>query len=59
VKAVTAKKAAGANPYPHKFHVSISLPEYIEKYSSMEAGKQLTDVTVSLAGECGVTPGAW
>jgi len=50
VKAITAKKAAGINPYPHKFHVSLSLPEYIEKYSSLEAGQQLTDVTVSVAG---------
>jgi lysyl-tRNA synthetase class 2 len=55
VKAITAKKAAGINPYPHKFHVSMSLPEYIEKYSSLEPGQQLTDVTVSVAGETGRT----
>ena len=29
----------------------MSVPEYIAKYSDLEAGSQLTDVTVSLAGE--------
>lgn len=50
VKAVEAKKAKGINPYPHKFAVSISLPEFIAKYSSLEAGQQLSEVTVSVAG---------
>lgn len=27
------------HPYPHKFHVSISLTEFIETYSSMESGE--------------------
>ena len=51
VRAINAKKAKGINPYPHKFHVSSTLPEYIAKYSGLEAGEQLTDVTVSVAGE--------
>lgn len=50
VRAVNAKKAKGLNPYPHKFNVSSSIPAYIEKYSGLAAGEQLTDVTVSLAG---------
>jgi len=50
IKAIVAKKAKGVNPYPHKFQVSMSIPEYVEKYSSLEAGAQLTDVTVALAG---------
>ena len=50
VKAIQAKKAKGINPYPHKFHVSIAVPEFVKKYTSLEAGQQLTDVTVSLAG---------
>jgi lysyl-tRNA synthetase class 2 len=39
------------NPYPHKFHVTISLPSYIEKYSKTlaEAGARSEDV-VSVAG---------
>lgn len=51
VKALAAKKAKGINPYPHKFHVSMSLPEYVEKFSSLEAGQRLEDTTVSIAGE--------
>ncbi|PNW84838.1 hypothetical protein CHLRE_03g160500v5 [Chlamydomonas reinhardtii] len=50
VKYINAKKAKGVNPYPHKFHVSMSLPDFVAKYNSLEAGQQLTDVTVSVAG---------
>ena len=39
------------NPYPHKFHVGLSLTEFIEKYHHLEAGETLTD-TVSIAGKC-------
>ncbi|KAK9823612.1 hypothetical protein WJX72_004233 [[Myrmecia] bisecta] len=49
VKAVTAAKALGNNPYPHKFEVSISLPDFVAKYSDLEAGQHLEDV-VSVAG---------
>jgi hypothetical protein len=52
VKALEAKKAKGVNPYPHKFHVSISLPHYIDKYAGLEPGERLSDVTVSIAGVC-------
>ena len=44
-------KAAGGNPYPHKFHVSLQLPEFIAKYQDCEVGKQLTDDKQSIAGE--------
>ena len=27
------------HPYPHKFHVNISLTEFIETYSSLESGE--------------------
>eukprot|EP00878_Enallax_costatus_P032994 GHUV01036357.1.p1 GENE.GHUV01036357.1~~GHUV01036357.1.p1 ORF type:complete len:540 (+),score=204.31 GHUV01036357.1:86-1705(+) len=50
VKAVTAKKARGINPYPHKFEVSSQLPEYIQAFAGLEPGQRLDDVTVSLAG---------
>ena len=43
-------KASGDNPYPHKFHVSISLTEFIEKYSSVADGEHHADV-VSVAGK--------
>lgn len=51
VKAVVAKQAKGVNPYPHKFQVTTSLPEYIKQYADLEPGQHLKDVTVSLAGE--------
>lgn len=37
--------------FPHKFNVTVRLPAFIEKYAdAMEAGEQLKDVTVSVAG---------
>ncbi|MEW5303312.1 MAG: hypothetical protein WDW38_001634 [Sanguina aurantia] len=50
VKYIEAKQAKGINPYPHKFHVSSSVPKFVELYSSLEAAQQLPDVSVSLAG---------
>ena len=49
-QAVSNLKRAGENPYPHKFHVSISLTEFIEKYSHIDAGKWEED-KVSVAGK--------
>lgn len=39
------------NPYPHKFHVTVSIPTFIEKYGSSlkEAGSR-SDEVVSVAG---------
>ena len=42
-------KAAKENPYPHKFHVSTSLTDFIEKYESIDAGQHHDDV-VSVSG---------
>lgn len=50
VKYLASQKADGKNPYPHKFQVSMSLLEYIEKYGSLNNGDHLEDVSVSLAG---------
>ncbi|XP_068647102.1 lysine--tRNA ligase isoform X1 [Aristolochia californica] len=50
LKALATKKAAGVNPYPHKFHVSMSIPEYVGKYGILNSGDHLEDVNVSLAG---------
>lgn len=44
-------KAAGKNPYPHKFHVSMLLPDYIAKYSGIQEGEQLKEEKVSVAGD--------
>ncbi|RLN86904.1 hypothetical protein BBJ28_00026114, partial [Nothophytophthora sp. Chile5] len=40
----------GVNPYPHKFHVDTSLPEFHAQYSALDAGNHLQDVVVSVAG---------
>lgn len=47
--AIQNLKQSSTLPYPHKFHVSISLQEFIEKYGDCEEGKWLEDV-VSVAG---------
>ncbi|KAF8907878.1 hypothetical protein CPB84DRAFT_1674643 [Gymnopilus junonius] len=47
------KASQEPNPYPHKFHVSTSLVNYIEKYGSegkILSGTKLEGVTESLAG---------
>ncbi|KAK9167136.1 hypothetical protein Scep_002327 [Stephania cephalantha] len=50
LKVLAANKAAGGNPYPHKFFVSMSIPEYVAKYESLNNGDHLEDVKVCLAG---------
>ncbi|CAA7016136.1 unnamed protein product [Microthlaspi erraticum] len=50
LKYLAAEKAKGINPYPHKFSVSLSIPEYIEKYGSLNNGDHVEDAQVSLAG---------
>ncbi|KAI2804384.1 hypothetical protein RDWZM_007802 [Blomia tropicalis] len=49
-KSIQQQREAGENPYPHKFHVSISLTDFIAKYSDLKEEQILTDVTVSVAG---------
>lgn len=49
-KTIGQWRDAGENPYPHKFHVSISLTEFIEKYSYLKEEEILHDVEVSVAG---------
>lgn len=49
---IESRRAAGDNPFPHKFNVSISLTEFREKYKdSIEKDQVLEDVQVSVAGE--------
>lgn len=49
---VESRRAAGENPFPHKFDVGISLANFIEKYDPIltERGKVLEDETVRVAG---------
>lgn len=50
IKYLSAQKSDGRNPYPHKFFVSMTVPEYIEKYGGLSNGEHQEDVSVSLAG---------
>ncbi|QLQ80433.1 hypothetical protein HG537_0D04330 [Torulaspora globosa] len=44
------KKTHLPNPYPHKFHVTIGNPQFLEKYAYLERGQTLPDEKVSIAG---------
>uniref|UniRef100_A0A8C5SWE5 Lysine--tRNA ligase n=1 Tax=Laticauda laticaudata TaxID=8630 RepID=A0A8C5SWE5_LATLA len=49
-QAIQHLKGTCENPYPHKFHVDLSLTDFIEKYSFLQAGDHLTNITVRVAG---------
>ncbi|MQL72469.1 hypothetical protein Taro_004803 [Colocasia esculenta] len=50
LKTLASIKAAGLNPYPHKFDVKMTISEYIEQYQSLSNGEHLKDIEVKLAG---------
>ncbi|CAE7202259.1 Kars1 [Symbiodinium sp. CCMP2456] len=39
-----------ADPYPHKWNVTISIPHLVEKYKDIEAGAHMESEIVSIAG---------
>jgi lysyl-tRNA synthetase class 2 len=43
-------KQTGENVYPHKYHVSISLRDFIDKYSNLK-NEELSEDVVSIAGK--------
>jgi len=47
---VNQQKEQGLNPYPHKFVVTISLTEYIEKYSHLNTGEVDKSIIQSVSG---------
>ena len=50
LKQLAASKAIGNNPYPHKFHVTQRIQEYVVEFQSLDAGEQKKETTTSLAG---------
>ncbi|OBZ86786.1 Lysine--tRNA ligase, cytoplasmic [Choanephora cucurbitarum] len=44
------RQSASPEPYPHKFQVELSLPEFIEKFNKLEAGDRLDDQEITVAG---------
>ena len=49
-RAVGKQKEAGENPYPHKFHVQMSLEEFIERYDHIADG-DILDEEITVAGK--------
>ena len=41
---------AGENPFPHKFEVTISIPEFIKKYTNITKKGEFLDEVVQVAG---------
>lgn len=50
VRHIAERRAKGENPFPHKFNVTSSIADYIEKYQSLNAEDVITTETVSIAG---------
>ena len=44
------KKSEATHPYPHKFHVSMSLENFLEKYGHLKDGETLDNDNLSVAG---------
>ena len=44
-------KKSGPHPYPHKFSVSVSLTDFIDRYSHLECGQQVEEDVMNIAGE--------
>lgn len=50
IKSLDLLKESGVNPYPHKFDISMSITEYIDKYRSLHVGEHVENTEISLAG---------
>eukprot|EP00088_Acartia_fossae_P055869 TRINITY_DN6494_c0_g2_i1.p1 TRINITY_DN6494_c0_g2~~TRINITY_DN6494_c0_g2_i1.p1 ORF type:complete len:577 (+),score=167.46 TRINITY_DN6494_c0_g2_i1:41-1771(+) len=48
--AIEELKSTENHPYPHKFHVSTSLTNFLDQYASLKDSETLTDVEVRVAG---------
>ena len=48
---LTKATEAGVCVYPHKFAVSIGIPDFISKFSHLKADERLETETVSVAGK--------
>lgn len=44
-------KETGPHPYPHKFNITLSLTDFVERFQGLEAGTQLNDQIFSVAGK--------
>lgn len=44
------KDSSAFNPYPHKYHRTLTVPEFATKYAELKRGETLPDVEVKLTG---------
>ncbi|KAI9794610.1 MAG: lysyl-tRNA synthetase [Peltula sp. TS41687] len=44
------RETKNPNPYPHKFHVTTDLRDFLRDYESLKTGEQLKDVEVRVGG---------
>ena len=44
------RKSKNPDPYPHKFQITSSIPEFTEKYGYLGRGELLKETEVALAG---------
>lgn len=49
-QAVAALKESGDHPYPHKYHISISLQDFIAKYEDRLSPGEILEETYTLSG---------
>ncbi|KAL8035147.1 hypothetical protein ABFX02_12G078200 [Erythranthe guttata] len=50
LRALSAQKEAGSNPYPHKFEANLTIPEFVKKYGYLNSEERLKDVEERIAG---------
>ena len=50
INKILARKEKGEHPYPHKFHVDTSLPDFLAKFADVPDGEVKEDVVVAVAG---------
>ena len=50
MKMVDSIESTGGNAYPHKFHTTHRIPDYIKEFSHIEDGTHQLEVEVGLAG---------
>ncbi|KAK9719113.1 lysyl-tRNA synthetase [Basidiobolus ranarum] len=48
-KLINKLRTEGPTPYPHKFHVAMTLPEFIQKFKDLQPGDHMDEV-VTVAG---------
>ncbi|KAM3568039.1 hypothetical protein VYU27_009831 [Nannochloropsis oceanica] len=50
LRMVAELEASGTSAYPHKYHTTQSIPDFVQAYQGLEPGTKQEGVTVSLAG---------